>query len=147
MAYTWDGMKKVEWKEIVLKHKNGGGLAGYFYLYDDGTEAAIEEGYSWSDIMKHHEDGGEFGRELAMVDLKLPDGKPIKSPTIVDISALGCLDEMEYELWNVIQEYMTLFGIRTEDDEPDWATVKAVQDKIIDVFAEAGVNFKVLADE
>ena len=71
MAYTWDGMKKVEWKEIVLKHKNGGGLAGYFYLYDDGTEAAIEEGYSWSDITKHHENGGEFGMEKSVKNTRI----------------------------------------------------------------------------
>lgn len=23
MAYTWDGMKKVEWEEVILKHENG----------------------------------------------------------------------------------------------------------------------------
>lgn len=85
--------------------------------------------------------------EQDTVELKLADGKKIKAPKVVDISALGCLDEMEYELWNVIEDYMKLFGIQTDDDVPDWATVKAVQNKIIDVFANAGVSFNFLTDE
>lgn len=37
---------------------------------------------------------------------------------------------------------MVQFGIRTQDDEPDWATVKAVQDSIFTAFTDAGVDFK-----
>lgn len=60
----------------------------------------------------------------------------------MDVSALGCMDELEYELWHVIEDYMVQFGIRTQDDEPDWATVKAVQESILTAFIDAGVNFK-----
>lgn len=59
-----------------------------------------------------------------------------------NVSALGCMDELEYELWHVIENYMAQFGIRTQDDEPDWATVKAVQESIFTAFTDAGVDFK-----
>ena len=38
-------------------------------------------------------------------------------------------------------------NIRTQDDEPDWATAKAVQESILTAFTDAGVNFKFLSDE
>ena len=44
-------------------------------------------------------------------------------------------------MWSMIEEYLVLFGIRTEDDAPDWATVKAVQEKLIEVLEESGVTF------
>ena len=78
--------------------------------------------------------------------MELADGKKITAPAVVDVSALGCMDELEYELWHVIEEYMVQFGIRTQDDEPDWATVKAVQDSIFTAFSDAGVDFKFLSD-
>lgn len=37
---------------------------------------------------------------------------------------------------------MVQFGIRTQDDEPDWSTVKAVQNSIFTAFIDAGVDFK-----
>lgn len=84
----------------------------------------------------------ENGEEIDTVDLELADGKKITAPAVVDVSALGCMDELEYELWHVIEDYMVQFGIRTQDDEPDWATVKAVQESILTMFTDAGVNFK-----
>lgn len=50
-------------------------------------------------------------------------------------------------MWNTIEEYLVLFGIRTFDDSPDWATVKAVQDKLLEILMDAGVNFKIFTDE
>ena len=50
-------------------------------------------------------------------------------------------------LRDVIEDYMVQLGIRTQDDEPDWATVKAVQESILTAFTDAGVNFKFLSDE
>lgn len=85
--------------------------------------------------------------ELPTVELMLPDGKRITVPEIVDISAIGTFDELEYSLWHMIEEYLVLFGIRTYDDTPDWATVKAVQDSILTVLTDAGVNFKLFTDE
>lgn len=146
MAYKWLGMRTLEWKEVKELHESGN-LAGIYKLNPDGTESEIESGYDWKSIEAHHENGGGFGEELPTVDLVLPDGKKIEVPEVVDISALGTLDELEYSLWHTIEEYLVLFGIRTEDDQPDFATVKAVQDKLLDVLIDAGVNFKLLSDE
>ena len=133
MGYTWLGMRKLTWEEVLQRHEKDE-LAGCFRLYDDNSEAMIEK-------------GGEFGEEIDTVDLELADGKKITAPAVVDVSALGCMDELEYELWHVIEDYMVQFGIRTQDDEPDWATVKAVQESILTAFTDAGVNFKFLSDE
>lgn len=62
MGYTWKGMQKIDWEEVESRHENGE-LAGCFCLYGDGTESVIEEGYLWDNIVKHYENGGEFGRE------------------------------------------------------------------------------------
>ena len=146
MAYKWLGMKMLSWEEVNELHERNK-LAGCYKLYPDGTEGQIGSDYSWKDIERHYEKGGGFGEDLPTVELKLPDGKKIKVPEVVDISGVGILDEQEYSLWNTIEEYLILFGIRTEDDLPDWATVKVVQDKLLDVLSEAGVNFKFLTDE
>lgn len=146
MAYKWLGMKKIPLEEVQRLHENGE-LVGHYRLYDNNTEKLISSGYIWEAMVRHHEYGGEFGYELDTVELNLPDGKKITAPTVVDISSLESLDELEYELWDVIQQYMMLFGILTEDDAPDWATVKTVQDKIIEVFMDAGVSFKILTDK
>nr|DAO72090.1 MAG TPA: hypothetical protein [Caudoviricetes sp.] len=146
MAYTWDGMRKLTWKEVKELHKKGK-LAGYYKLYEDGTEAVIDSNYDFiDDVLEHQERGGEFGEEIDTVDLEMADGKKITAPAVVDVSALGCMDELEYELWHVIEDYMLSFGIRTIDDEPDWATVKAVQECILNQFIAAGVNFKIFDD-
>lgn len=142
MAYTWAGMRKLTWQEVKELHKKGK-LAGYYKLYEDGSEAVIDSNYDFiDDILDRQEKGGEFGEEIDTVDLELADGKKITAPAVVDVSALGCMDELEYELWHVIENYMAQFGIRTQDDEPDWATVKAVQESIFTAFTDAGVDFK-----
>ena len=63
MAYTFTGMKKMDWRDVEELHDKGE-LAGYYLLYQDDTEAQIERDYSWSDIVAHYESGGEFGYEL-----------------------------------------------------------------------------------
>ena len=142
MAYTWAGMRKLTWQEVKELHKKGK-LAGYYKLYEDGSEAVIDSNYDFiDDILDHQEKGGEFGEKIDTVDLEQADGKKITAPAVVDVSALGCMDELEYELWHVIENYMAQFGIRTQDDEPDWATVKAVQESIFTAFTDAGVDFK-----
>lgn len=84
--------------------------------------------------------------ELPTVELTLPDGKRIEAPEVVDIAALDMLDE-QYSLWHAIEEYLVLFGIRTYDNTPDWATVRMVQDSLLTVLMDAGVNFKLFSDE
>ena len=79
-----------------------------------------------------------------MKNLRLMDGTKIIVPDEVDISKVGYFDEMEYELWDTIKKYLALFGIKLTklNAAPDWATVKDVQDKIVQVLQEAGVKFK-----
>lgn len=63
MGYEWDGMKKLSWEEVKEAHENHYlDSIGCFFLYDDGTEAQFYE-YEWSEIEKHHQNGGEFGIE------------------------------------------------------------------------------------
>lgn len=64
MAYTWLGMRKMDWEEVKEIH-NGTGLAGYYKLYpDQNSESVIEPGYEWEDIEHHYLCGGEFGVEV-----------------------------------------------------------------------------------
>lgn len=146
MAYKWLGMRVIPWDEVQELHKEGE-LAGCYRLYPDNSEGQIDRGYSWDEMVKHHDNGGEFGEELDTVELELGDGKKITAPVVVDVSRLCSLDELGYSMWTTIEEYLALFGIRTEDDQPDWYTVKAVQDKLLDVLQEAGVNFNFLTEE
>lgn len=77
-------------------------------------------------------------------ELVFGDGLEIIAPEVVDLSKLGVLDDLEYEVWNLIKQYMGWFGIRLKDEsdeEPDWATVKEVQEVILKSFEEAGVKF------
>ena len=146
MSYKWRGMRKLTFEEVKERLEKGE-LGGCYKLYDDNTEAAMGPFTDLEDIKQHRDNGGEFGEELDSVELSLPDGKLITVPEVVDISELGSLDELEYSLWGVIEEYLALFGIRTQDDDPDWATVKTVQDSLLTVLMDAGVNFKLLSDE
>lgn len=63
MAYTWCGMKKMSWRDVLELHDREE-LVGCFLLYPDGTEAEIEDGYDFEEIIRHHQSGGEFGYEL-----------------------------------------------------------------------------------
>lgn len=146
MEYRWLGMRVLKWNEVKALHEKGK-LTGCYKLYPDGTEGQIDSGYDWGEIERHYENGGGFGEELQTVALMLPDGKRITAPEVVDISAIDTFEDLEYSLWNTIEEYLVLFGIRTFDDSPDWATVKAVQDKLLEILMDAGVNFKIFTDE
>lgn len=145
MAYKWLGMRVLDSEEVDSLYQHGK-LSGCYKLYPDGTEAEVGE-ITLDEIAEHYNNGGEFGEELPTVELMLPDGKRITAPGVVDISAIGTFEELEYSLWNTIEEYLVLFGIRTFDDSPDWATVKAVQDKLLEILMDAGVNFKIFSDE
>lgn len=145
MEYKWLGMRVLDSEEVDILYQQGK-LDGCYKLFPDGTEAQID-GITLQEIADHLSKGGEFGEELPTVELTLPDGKKIEAPEVVDISAIGTLDELEYSLWYTIEEYLVMFGIRTYDDTPDWATVKTVQDSILTVLTDAGVNFKLFTDE
>ncbi len=145
MKYRWLGMRVLDSEEVDTLYLNGK-LSGCYKLYPDGTESQID-GITLREIVDHYNNGGGFGEELPTVELILPDGKTIVAPEVVDISATDTLDELEYSLWHTIEEYLVLFGIRTHDDTPDWATVKAVQESILTVLTDAGVNFKILTDD
>lgn len=145
MEYRWLGMRVLTLEEVNALYQKGK-LDGCYKLYPDGTETEID-GITLQEIADQYNNGGGFGEKLPMIELMLPDGKRIKAPVEIDISAVDTLDELEYSLWHTIEEYLALFGIRTEDDTPDWATVKTVQESILTVLMDAGVNFKVLTDK
>lgn len=140
MGYNWKGMRVLSSTEVGERYFNKK-LAGYYKLYPDGTEAEIDK-ITFPEILDHYKAGGKFGEEIPTIKLKLLDGKTIYAPEFVDVSELTTFDEVEYSLWHTIEEYLTLFGIQTRDDEPDWATVKAVQGKLLDVLKSCGVLFK-----
>lgn len=142
MAYEWNGMRRIPWGEIKDIARRKSGLSGYFLLHDDGTESMIGDNTSWVDIVEHYENGGEFGKEIEMVDLELPDGKKIKAPAVVDISGLTDLDSLEYNLWHTIEDYLAHFGISYENNDPNWATVKEVQECLLALLERCGVKFK-----
>ena len=76
-----------------------------------------------------------------MIKLELLDGKKIYVPKEIDASDLNFFDEIEYDMWDLIQQYLAIFGIQIDNDDPDWATVKEVQDTLIDILERCGVNF------
>lgn len=82
------------------------------------------------------------GEEAQKMDLKLPGGKHIRAPKTVRVSEVWQLDGAEYSLWSVIEEYMELFGMEEEDSQPDFEMVRAVQERILEIFKQAGITFE-----
>lgn len=93
--------------------------------------------------------------ELAAIYNEMDYFDPEIFQALIDMSELKISDEeiaedrdavvdIEYELWHTIEKYFKLFRIKTQDGEPDWYTVKTIQDKILSELENAGVNFKKL---
>jgi len=140
MAYTWKGMRVLTLDEVDELYRKDS-LAGYYLLYPDNTESMIDE-INLKEIIDHVSNGVKFGEELPTSELTLPDGKVILAPDVIDLTELSEFDELEYSLWHTIEEYLVYFGIRTLDDQPDWATVKGVQEKLFEILESSGVIFK-----
>ena len=64
MSYTWEGMRKIPWEEVKQIIRRQVDLAGYFFLYDDNTEALCDGTEHIMDIVDHHDRGGEFGTDM-----------------------------------------------------------------------------------
>lgn len=62
MAYTYPGMRKLNYGEVIKRHKEGS-LVGCFLLYDDNTESTIPKNYEWKDVAAHILSGGMVGEE------------------------------------------------------------------------------------
>lgn len=61
----------------------------------------------------------------------------------IDVSDMNFFDDLEYDSWNLFLQYCAALGIEVENkDEPDWATAKGIQDKILDILIGTGVKFK-----
>lgn len=78
MGYERNGILKISWEEVKEAHEKGYlHSIGCFLLYSKGNEEQFYE-YEWSEIEKHHQNGGEFGvesricsecgREVAKID-------------------------------------------------------------------------------
>lgn len=59
----------------------------------------------------------------------------------VNCSSLNYFDKLEYDCWNLIQNYANKFGIKIEG-EISFDLAKEIQDCIIRQFENAGVKFK-----
>ena len=97
----------------------------------DTTEQAYKNGYVV-----------DFGDDCQIVIPKEP----------IDCSKLGYFDEMEYECWALVKGYLAKFGIEllpNEDGEEPMSdyVAKGVQDKIVELLQEAGVEFNFEQDE
>ena len=69
----------------------------------------------------------------------------------IDCSSLGFFDNLEYDCWELIKKYAELFGIQIvyEDDDDkniSFDIAKEIQENIINMFEEAGVKFKFIAE-
>lgn len=75
------------------------------------------------------------------------DGAECIAPPMIKAERLGFFDELEEDCWGLFVKYCDCLGIELENrDEIDWYTAKGIQDKIIDVFIEAGINIKTHSD-
>ncbi len=77
-----------------------------------------------------------------MKTVELADGTILKGPAILELSDtnIGWLDELEYDVWNLFCAYCEHLGITVEDEsEPDWATVKAIQEFVFKQIEDAGI--------
>lgn len=78
----------------------------------------------------------DFGGDMTMI---------LKGPANVDISDMNYFDELEYDCFELIKKYAAKFGYEVEglksENDIDFYAAKEVQDKIIDLFKEAGVLF------
>ena len=83
-------------------------------------------------------------------EIALADGTRFTAPKTVDASALGYFDGLEYKAWNLVKDYMIKLGIRPLDVEtvpdPDFATAKAVQDKVLEILEDAGLSISYAAN-
>lgn len=143
-GYKWKGMRKLSWEEVKDILRKKGNLAGYYYLYEDNTEGQISASDSIVDIMDFHDKGGKFGEELSLKSYELPDGAKFTAPTTIDFSELGCMDEFEYQMWDLLTDFFEYIGIELEDkDEPDWDTVKTVWSTIFDILEKTGLKLTI----
>lgn len=56
---------------------------------------------------------------------------------------LNTLDEIEYDCWKLIKKYGDLFDIDiSAEDNIDFYSAKTVQDAILELFKDAGFEFK-----
>jgi hypothetical protein len=84
----------------------------------------------------------DFGDDCQIVIPKEP----------IDCSKLGYFDELESECWDLVKGYLAKFGIEllpNEDGEEPMSdyVAKGVQDKIVEMLQESGVEFKFEQDE
>lgn len=119
-----------------------------FEEFKEKVEKALTEAFEKDEELEYkattevpEEDKDVFFIKLEET-LELPDGKKIICPAEINMSELTDFDDLEYELWHTIESYLDRMGIKREDDDPDWATVKEVQTTILNILERSGVNIK-----
>lgn len=77
-----------------------------------------------------------------MKTITLMDGMKLSAPEEdINISDISFFDDLETECFNLFEQYCSKFGIEKCDFGIDNATAKAIQDVILDILIDAGVNF------
>lgn len=63
----------------------------------------------------------------------------------IDVSTLGFFDVLEYDCWALIKSYARAFNLRIEGKDEltgvSWDLAKEVQETIINIFKDAGIEF------
>ena len=76
------------------------------------------------------------------------DGCKISIPEQpIDCSKIGYFDELEYDCWELVKTYCGYLGIEIVSGEISFDIAKGIQDRIIEQFQKAGVQFKLNKDK
>lgn len=83
-----------------------------------------------------------------MKTIPFGDGCKISIPEqSIDCSKIGYFDELEYDCWELVKTYCGYLGIEIVSGEISFDIAKGIQDRIIEQFQKAGVQFKLNKDK
>lgn len=64
------------------------------------------------------------------------------TPPVIDLNSLSNIEELGYEMWDLLLEYLSYMGLKAEnEDEPDFAVVKEVEKTFYEILKNSGVVF------
>ena len=76
-----------------------------------------------------------------LTEISIPDKN-----IVIDKTVTGNLDEAEYSIWNTFIDFINAMGITLVDmdsvQNPDWATVKAIEETMFGILEKTGCAFE-----